>query len=403
MSYQPPVFVESDLYGEWLELATELENYRHILSVSPAGADDTLKTVIGKAESLNLSGDVEEIEREVYRTQHSLIPKGLHIFGEPYTDEEIAELKKRVDSDTAQLNHEMDGLIDTLNARYNPARLGGDIFRNPEVLPAGYNIYQFDSRLVPSKTAMERGRCICDNTTDAYLKDHGEYPKSTAVILWGLETSRTQGETIGQILAYLGVRIAKSSSVWNTKFEIIPLYELQRPRIDVTVNMCGFFRDMFPNLIETLSDLFMDLYKLDEPDDMNYFKTHAKIRYNQLINDGYTEDEAIQLATARIFGPPEGEYGTNLNGIISEKVWRDESQLGLSFTASLQHVYTRKLRGFKADGLYKDNLRLVDVVSQLRSSNEYEITDLDHYYEFYGGLAKSVEIVRGCNSQIIKF
>ena len=31
----------------------------------------------------------------------------------------------------------------------------------------------------------------------------------------------------------------------------------------------------------------------------------------------------------------------------------------------------------------------------MRDNNEYEITDLDHYYEFFGGLAKSVEMVKG--------
>ncbi|MBO5270113.1 MAG: cobaltochelatase subunit CobN, partial [Clostridia bacterium] len=55
----------------------------------------------------------------------------------------------------------------------------------------------------------------------------------------------------------------------------------------------------------------------------------------------------------------------------------------------------RKMRGVNADGLYEIQLQCVDIVSQLRSSNEYEITDLDHYFEYFGGLSKSVELARG--------
>ena len=82
--------------------------------------------------------------------------------------------------------------------------------------------------------------------------------------MWGLDTSRTQGETFSQILSYLGVRKAAGSDVWNNGFEVIPIEELGRPRIDVTVNICGFFRDMFPNLIETLDDIFHTIAALDE-------------------------------------------------------------------------------------------------------------------------------------------
>ena len=58
-------------------------------------------------------------------------------------------------------------------------------------------------------------------------------------------------------------------------------------------------------------------------------------------------------------------------------------------------MYTRDLHGKNVKGLYEQNLASVEIVSQIRDNQEYEITDLDHYYEFFGGLAKSVELVRG--------
>lgn len=457
ISYQPPAFAESELYGDYLELATEVDNYRQAQAVSPAMAEDVRSRITQLANALSLDDDLEVIEDELYRMNHSLIPSGLHVLGQGYDEDEARgyalgllrteregfrplaqlweagaiagehtpeelmdsfwtqrrlpewlsgsqewkeELTRALDwacatARNAMENRELDGLMHALDGGYTPARLGGDIYRSPEVLPAGGNLYQFDSRLVPSATAMERGRKVCENTLEAYRAEEGRWPESTAVILWGLETSRTQGETLGQILAYLGIRRVKSGSVWNMALEIIPLEELGRPRIDVTINICGFFRDMYPSLIDKLDDILWELYNRDEPEEMNYFKAHAKARYARLLDQGYEPEEARQLAIARIFGPPEGEYGTSLTGIIETKNWEEEAQLGASFTASLRHVYTRRKRGENVAGLYEDNLKCVEIVSQLRSNHEYEVTDLDHYYEFFGGLAKSVEIARG--------
>ncbi len=416
VSYQPPVFVESDLYDDYVELSSLLDSLRQAEAVSPESAADAHQMVMKKASEMAIAGDIEEIETELYRMQHSLIPKGLHVFGQGYSREEagqyLAFLKRKMDgkrdadnmltaaAEASMRNNEMQGLLHALCGGYNPAKLGGDVFRSPEVLPAGYNLYQFDPRLVPSKTAMERGMRIAENTLEAYRKEHGTYPTATAVILWGLETSRTQGETVGQILGYLGIRYAKDSHIWNQAFEPIPLEELGRPRIDVTINICGFFRDMFPMLIENLDDIFCALFDVDEPDELNYFKANANKRYGRLIDEGYDADEAKQIACARFFGPAAGEYGTDLTDIIGNKLWQEESELGLSFTASLRHVYSRRIHGRHITGLYEENLRCVEIVSQLRSDHEYEITDLDHYYEFLGGLAKSVELVKGRKVQM---
>lgn len=292
-------------------------------------------------------------------------------------------------------NHETAGLMKALAGRYNAAKLAGDIYRNPEVMPTGYNVYQFDPRYVPSDTAMQRGKRIAGNTIDAYRREHDGYPTTTAVILWGLETSRTQGETVGQVLAYLGVRRMKSANPWESRYEIISLEELGRPRIDVVINICGFFRDMFSNLIDDINKLLRQIAALDEPENMNYVKANAKRLYGQMVDEGMGEDKALSLSCARIFGPGEGEYGTNLTSIIETKNWTDASQIGNAFIDSIKHVYTLHDRGVEAKELYVSNLSGVDLVSQIRSNHEYEVTDLDHYYEFFGGLAKSVEMARG--------
>lgn len=471
ISYQPPHYVQGDLYGEYVELTGMIDEYREALRASPARADDVLQHVKDYAARLNLPADLDDLEHELYRMKRSLIPRGLHVFGEAYSEGEACDYVKellrhdrgemkslrriaaemdgldydllmksgdhtamealdrqadtlfdryfpngslasvvaahrkdlavtleygrKVISECSQ-NAEIAGLLKALNGEYNAARLAGDVFRNPEVMPTGYNLYQFDPRSVPSITATERGWRIAEATLERYRQDNdGRLPSSTALILWGLETSRTQGETVAQILAYLGVRVLRGGSIWEPRYQIMSLEELGRKRIDVVVTICGFFRDMFPNLIENLNKLFEELAELDEPDEMNCFKANTEKLHRALIDRGYPEDEARELSRSRIFGPGEAEYGTGITGIIETKNWENEAEIGEEFVKKLRHVYSKNYRGRDVEGLLDTNLRSVDIVSQIRSNHEYEITDLDHYYEFFGGLAKSVEIARG--------
>ena len=462
VGYQPPVFIQSGLYGEYAELAKMLDDYHHQLAFSKSAADEVKQNIAALAEKISLPTDMEELESELYRLNSSLIPKGLHIFGQAYSDEEaqcyVRELLKKPHDDTPSLcdiaaeelgidlvgaeekggeplrkinalaeeyldkyfagesvpeklsrtieyarkkyaevkqNAENEQLLNALSGGYIPAKAAGDIYRSPEVLPSGYNLYQFDQRFVPTLTAYRRGARAAENTIKTYFDKYGHYPNSTAVILWGLETSRTQGETIGQIMAYLGARLAKGNSAWNPKYELIPIEELGRPRIDVTINICGFFRDLFPNIIDNLDDLLHLVNEADETDGQNYMKANSKKLYAYLTDRGYDHDEAERLSVTRIFGPREGEYGTGITSIIETKAWEKEEQIGSRFLTSLHYAYNRKERGGDMGDLYEQNLKSVEIVSQVRDNNEYEITDLDHYYEFFGGLAKSVEMVRG--------
>lgn len=296
---------------------------------------------------------------------------------------------------------EMKCFLDGLNGKYIPVRLAGDIVRYPDILPSGYNLYQFDPRLIPTETAYERGWKLAEQAIKHYYEKHGAYPKSTAIICWGLETSRTQGETVGQILAYLGIRVVNPGDSFEKKYKIIPLSELKRPRINVVVNICGFFRDMFPNIMDDLNELCKILAHLDEPESENYFKAFYEELKVQLATQGFSEEHADELAYTRLFGPEESGYGTNVIQIIETKNWESESQLGDAYVNSLYHVYTKSYRGKAMPDILTHHLKAVDIVSQVRSNHEYEITDLDHYYEFFGGLSKAVETAKGYKAEMI--
>ncbi len=59
------------------------------------------------------------------------------------------------------------------------------------------------------------------------------------------------------------------------RFELVPLEELGRPRVDVLCNMSGIFRDSFQNVVELLDDLFQRAAAAEEPQEMNYVRKHA--------------------------------------------------------------------------------------------------------------------------------
>ena len=290
---------------------------------------------------------------------------------------------------------ELSSIIKALDGGYLPAKLAGDIYRNPDSLPTGSNVYQFDPRSVPSPSAVTRGAEIAKATLAEFKEANGENPHTVACVLWGIETSRTQGETIGQILEYVGAKAVKHSEATSTTFELIPLSELGRPRMNVVVSMSGVFRDLFPNVIDALNDLFEKLARADEQEEDNYFKTFTLKVQERLLTEGYTEAEAFDLASARIFGPAAGEYGTGINHMIEDGNWTDEEELGEMYKHHAQHVYSKLRRGESFPELYDIHMEATDIVSQLRASYEYEITDVDDYYSFFGGLAKSIEKAKG--------
>jgi len=481
ISYTSPPFKRSGTYGDYAKLEELISEHIETEHLMPSKKADIIKSIKKMALDLKLVKDtdfsINNISKELIRLKTSLIPKGLHEFGKPFTDEEticflsailsyqrgsicsvrkiIADfinntkhyqktdrtnllktedqinrlyedllkdyyfgkkdifnnfLKKIPGSYRKKLSKafqfgekclsslnktdEIKGLLNGLDAKYIDARLGGDFIRDPEVFPTGFNIYQFDARLVPSDTAIKRGNKIAQSTLKYFMQQNSKYPESVSVVLWGLETSKTKGETIGQILHYLGVKLSSGLDVMEKKIEIIPLKELKRPRIDCVITICGFFRDMFPLLIDLLDEIYETVSTLDEPFEMNYVKKHSYDIYNKL-KDTTDDKTAFHLSFSRIFGPAQGEYGTNLTQMVESSNWKDELEFAKSYLSSQNHIYSRRLRGQSNQNVYEHNLKKVDIVSQVRSSPDYCFVDLDHYYEFFGGLAKAVESVKG--------
>ncbi|MFP4417662.1 MAG: magnesium chelatase subunit H, partial [Chitinispirillaceae bacterium] len=349
--------------------------------------------------SVQLPSDIslETIEREVTE----IVTKAWHNGIFPDDIEQSHAVKTAITIAKRLSNgNELKALLEGLEGTYIEPGIGGDPLRNPDVLPTGRNSFQFDPRLVPSDEAIRRGAQIAENTLAHYYRIHGTWPNSTAVILWGFETTKTRGETVGQVLAYIGVRIKAGSNPYYKQLEIITPEELGRPRVDCMVQICGFFRDMFPNVMDLMDRAFAMVSGLDESADVNPIRTNtAKIE--QQLAGQVTEETLKKIANGRIFGPRAGEYGTRTTTLIESGAWKNEEEIVDLFTSSMGHLYSGNLHGERNIDAYQARLDKVDVVSQVRDSHEYEIMDLDHYYEFFGGLSRTVESVRGSAPEML--
>lgn len=477
ISYNSPPYTTSDTYEELRTLEDYLNEYEEASHLDPGRARILEEKIKELGEKLNFAFDtLEELHDQVYRIKRSIIPKGLHILGKNYEENDLIEFVKlfsRYDrGEVKSLNRliaEEEGLkyeevyknpkllaqiekmsnevidrflkdpstlketfkskkqkaeaektinlaiaigkrfIDNeeeiknfllgLQGGYIEPSVGGDVIRTPEALPTGKNIYQFDPNKIPTDSAYVRGFEIAKNTIETYLKLKGTYPEKVGLVLWGFETTQTQGETIAQILSYMGVKIVRRYGSWYPELEITPLEELKRPRIDCHITICGFFREMFPNVINLIDKAVNLVSNLDEPIELNFVKKHTLENLKNLreMESFRNVDESTlrKIACGRIFGPPPSEYGTRMLKLVEDSVWEKEEELAEAYMESMNYLYIENSYGVKAREVYKESLKRVDLVSQIRSSHDYEFTDLDHYFEFFGGLSLAVEAVKG--------
>jgi cobaltochelatase CobN len=298
-------------------------------------------------------------------------------------------------ADNLKTNTEVDNIIRAMNFEFISPGLGGDPLRSPAVIPSGRNPYQFNPDLLPTDLACKRGTTIAQQVIESYKQEHdNKFPETVATILWGFETMKTQGETIGEIFQLIGVKPKRSSLNDLVGVVPIPLEELGRPRLDVAIEICGIFRDTFPMLMRHLDRAVRLVAELDEPDDKNFIRKHSKTIQKALEKEGIDTDKARHIAAARIFGPSESNYGTDVTDLIESSNWEEQSQIADLHLAKMSHMYGDTYHAESNLTAFREVLDTVDVVAQVRDNEEYGIADLDHYYEFLGGLSCTVEAVR---------
>jgi magnesium chelatase subunit H len=292
-------------------------------------------------------------------------------------------------SEQLKTNSELDSLMRALRAEFIEPGPGADIVQNPAILPTGRNTHSINPYSVPSPVSFTRSEVVAERLIGRFREEHGDYPESMALVLWGLDNIKTQGDGVAQALWLLGVRPVRDALNRVTEVEAIPLDELARPRIDVVMTVSGIFRDLFSPTVHVLDKAVRLVARLDEPHELNYVRKHV---------DEQMHAESCELddAAIRVFSNAPGNYGTNVNFMVMDSQWKDEETLGDLFVTRKCFAYGRDSKGNVIEG--REARRAMDralgrVEATYQNIDTFEIglTDVDHYFEYLGGISKAVE------------
>jgi cobaltochelatase CobN len=294
---------------------------------------------------------------------------------------------------------EITHLLRGLDGQYVPSGASGAPTRGrPEVLPTGRNFYSVDIRAIPTETAWQVGRKAAEALIDRYTQEHGDYPKTLGLSIWGTATMRTGGDDLAEALALLGVQpVWEGTARRVVDFEILPLSVLGRPRVDVTLRISGFFRDAFPNLIDLFDQAVQAVAALDEPVEQNPLAAQVQQETTNWQQQGLTADQAQTRSRYRIFGSKPGAYGAGLQGLIDAQNWRDDADLARAYINWSSYAYTGQGKGHSAPEAFEQRLSQMQIVLHNQDNREHDLLDSDDYYQFQGGLTAAIRSLRGQN------
>ena len=347
--------------------------------------------IIGDAVEVIEEYAAELVEKIIEEIPPSPLVKG----GEIAT--ELNWIRDRLLPSLYKTNQEITNLLRGLNGEYIASGASGAPTRGrPEVLPTGRNFYSVDIRAVPTETAWDIGRKAADVLIETYTQEHGEYPQTLGLSIWGTSTMRTGGDDLAEALALLGVQ-----PVWDgvsrrvIDFEILPLSILGRPRVDVTLRISGFFRDAFPNLIDLFDSAVNAVANLDEPADQNPLAAKVLAESTYWQESGLTVEQAEERSRYRVFGSKPSAYGAGLQGLIESQNWESEQDLARAYINWSAYAYTSKSEGKSAPEAFNQRLGNMQIVLQNQDNREHDILDSDDYYQFQGGMTAAIASISG--------
>jgi magnesium chelatase subunit H len=189
----------------------------------------------------------------------------------------------------------------------------------------GRNIHALDPYRMPSPSASVRGTKAANEIIRQHREaNDGRYPETVAVNVWGLDAIKTRGESVAIVLALVGAVPVREGTGRIVRYDLIPLGELGRPRIDVLTSLSGIFRDSFANIVELLDDLFRRAAAAEDEDpSMNFIRKHSLELASQINDSGKQIDVA-----SRLFSNPPGDYGSMVNEVVGSGDWSDDTSLG---------------------------------------------------------------------------
>jgi cobaltochelatase CobN len=400
IGHMTPPLCEAGLHGPLGELEGLIEEYAEADGVDRRRIAILEREIVDRAWRSGLAADcgldkadaprdaIAKLDAQLCDIKDLAIRDHLHVFGREIPAEQRAALAAAMVAAAslspddvsavahqiaACAGHEREALIAALDGRrIAPGPSGAPTRGRRDVLPTGRNLTTIDPRAVPTRTATIVGARAADEVVRRYLQDHGEHPKALMLDLWASASLRTGGDDLAQALAFLGAR-----PKWDlgsnrvVGVEILPIANLDRPRIDVTLRISGSFRDIFPAQI-ALFDLAVRLVsERDEPEEWNPL---AAARSNG-------------ASLARIFGSEPGTYGAGAAAAALDSRWGSRADLAAAYLEATSHAYGPGDAERPAGHDFEARVAETDALVHPQDDRERDLLDGDGVADFVGGFA----------------
>jgi magnesium chelatase subunit H len=354
----------------------------HIIGRLPS-RQERLSTIKAMAQAMEINGP-EFIEKLIEKLVDGELDSEIEKHAASFSEIQIQQIKQLVA--TNQLlsqDNELAAILRALDGRYIEPAPGGDLLRNPEVLPTGRNLHGLDPFRLPSAFAVKDAKRQTNKLLERYAADGQGLPESVAMVLWGSDNLKSEGGPLAQALALMGAVPRFDSYGRLAGASLIPLNELGRPRIDVVITLSGIFRDLMPMQIKLLAEASFLAASADEPDEQNFIRKHSLAFMK-------ANDCDLETASLRVFGNAEGAYGANVNHLIDSSCWEQEDELGNAFTNRKGFAYGREGQPVRNNALLQSALANVSLTYQNLDSVELGVTSIDTYFDTLGGISRAV-------------
>jgi magnesium chelatase subunit H len=378
------------LYEQILELEyTLIPHGMHVVGSTPSESErvDLLSAMAIGSFNQNLpnSAITQLVQGKSIQT---IVSKNKDL--QEFAKEETIAILEKLQSWDQQIQEETEipSILKALDGRFIRPAPGGDVMRNPEVLPSGRNLHGFDPFRIPSAFAVKDGAKQANKILQKHRDDTGALPESIALVLWGSDNLKSEGGQIGQALALLGALPRFDGYGRLAGATLIPLSELGHPRIDVVITLSGIFRDLMPLQIKLLAEAAYLAAAADEPVEQNFIRKHAL---------AYMQEHGCDLETAalRVYGNADGTYGANVNHLIEHSVWDEEDELAETYMRRKGFAYGKSGKPVCNNALLKSVLADVTMSYQNLESMELGVTTIDNYFDTLGGITKAVKRAKG--------
>ena len=373
LGHIPPALKESGTPDRLMRLESLLDEFSNADGLDPKRRDRLQDDIRSEAQALGVETDlgldaatstadaITRIDRFVCDIKESQFGDGLHVWARAPRTDVAFDTAQSVAAERLALRDALDG------RRVAPGPSGSPYRGRKDVLPSGRNLYTTDPRSVPTRAAYAQGVKLADELVRRHLQDEGDYPKGLIVDLWGSATMRTAGEEFAMALHLLGARpVWDDGSERVSGVEVLPVTELDRPRIDVTLRVSGLFRDVFPTLSALYGQAVRALAARDEAADWNPF--------------------AGDNAGHRVYGPAPGQYGLGLAAAVEDYSDEGRAAAGDAWLAASSFALDAGSHVHDPQGI-ADRVRAADSFVHLQDLAESDVLLASDYAAHEAGFA----------------